>query len=170
MPIYQGKARYPVHEVILHCAAIREGQFDGFTPFAAFQTVHRWHKMQGWSGFGYHGLIMPDGTFYAGRPFDQIGAHVKGRNQGTIGILLIESHQIKQMGQFEDFYTAAQARSLKAVIAGLPHIKQVSGHNDYAPKLCPGFRVESSDWLSPPNRLGGFPVTGDNFRTIISGA
>lgn len=145
--ILQGKSRAPVREVILHCAAIKTGQFEGFTPFQAFSTVHRWHKERGFAGFGYHGLIMPDGTFYRGRRYEQIGAHVIGRNLGTIGILLIENRQIDAIRMFEDYYTVAQARALKAVIASIGGIEKISGHNEYAPKLCPGFKVNQAHWL-----------------------
>ena len=93
---YHGKARVPVREVVLHCAAIRTGQFDGLSPFQIFATVNRWHTERGFKhGFGYHGLITPRGVFYKGRPFDMIGAHVVGRNVGTLGFLLVESKQIK---------------------------------------------------------------------------
>ncbi|WP_010139567.1 hypothetical protein [Oceanicola sp. S124] len=61
--IYQGKARYPVREAVLHCCAINTGQFDHMTPFQVFTTVNRWHTERGFSnGFGYHALCMPDGT------------------------------------------------------------------------------------------------------------
>lgn len=146
--IYQGKARHPVREVILHCAAIRKGQFDGMRPFEVFSTINRWHKERGFASFGYHGLIMPDGQFYAGRPFTQIGAHCIGHNAGTIGILLIESREIDHsFGSFDDWYTPAQAVALSDLIASIPGITKVSGHNNYAARLCPGFHVYTNDWL-----------------------
>ena len=74
--IYQGKARYPVKEAILHCAAIPAGYFNGQRPFQVFATINRWHIERGFTnGFGYHAMIMPDGLVYPGRPFTMIGAH-----------------------------------------------------------------------------------------------
>ncbi|RWR50258.1 hypothetical protein EOW66_14710 [Sinirhodobacter huangdaonensis] len=146
--ILQGKARAPVREVVLHCAAIRTGQFAHMGPFQVFATVNRWHTERGFKhGFGYHGLFMPDGTWYSGRPFTMTGAHVLGHNTGTLGFLLIESQQVTHIGRFDDWFTAAQAQAVKAKLREIDGIKQVSGHNDYAPKLCPGFHVESGDWL-----------------------
>ncbi|BAQ71540.1 lysozyme (plasmid) [Rhodovulum sulfidophilum] len=146
--IYQGNERLPVREAVLHCAAIKSGQFSHMRPFQVFATVNRWHTERGFSnGFGYHGLFMPDGTWFPGRPFEMIGAHVKGHNTGTLGFLLIESRQIDRMGRFEDFFTEAQRCALTAKLAELPGLETVSGHNDYAPKLCPGFKVRSEDWL-----------------------
>lgn len=145
--IYQGAARYPVREVVLHCAAIRTGQFDGMTPFSVFATINRWHVERGFSGFGYHGLFMPDGTWISGRPFERIGAHCLERNRGSLGFLLIESKKIDRVGRFCDWFTDAQWRAVLAKISQIDGIARVSGHNDYAQKLCPGFKVVSDDWL-----------------------
>lgn len=146
--ICQGKSLTPVREVVLHCAAIRKGQFDGMTPFQIFLTINKWHHERGFkNGFGYHGIIMPDGFFYSGRPLTMVGAHVKGHNQGTWGLLLIESEKIDRMGEFADYYKPAQAQALRAWLRARPQILRVTGHNDHAPKLCPGFKVQSSDWL-----------------------
>lgn len=148
--IYQGKG-VPVREIILHCAAIKTGQFDGMAPFQVFATVNRWHIERGFRhGFGYHGIIMPSGEWYAGRPATMIGAHTIGHNSGTLGVLLIESREITKIGEFADWFTPAQAQTLKEVCGNLAHrenVHKVSGHNDYAPKLCPGFKVVSSDWI-----------------------
>lgn len=149
--IYQGKARHPVREVVLHCAAVSTGYFKGYTPFAVFSAVNRWHHERGFkNGFGYHGLFMPDGTFYGGRPFYMIGAHCVDHNRGTVGFLLVESRKIEAVGEFADYFTEAQAQSLLCKISDLPGITRVSGHNDYANRLCPGFKVQSRDWLPVP--------------------
>jgi len=153
--IYQGNARYPVKEVILHCAAINTRQFAHMNAFQVFSTVNQWHRERGFAGFGYHGLFMPDGEFYAGRPFTQIGAHCIERNRGSLGFLLIESKKIYcALGRtvedyrFHDWFTGHQRAALMSKIAELDGIELVSGHNDYAQKLCPGFKVRSSDWLN----------------------
>lgn len=144
--ILQGKAKYPVELAILHCAAINTGQFAHMNAFQVFATVNRWHVERGFKSFGYHGLIMPDGTYYSGRPFDQIGAHVIGHNAGTLGFLLIESKKIDHIGKFEDWYTQAQRVAVSKLLRSVPGLLQCRGHNYYAPKLCPGFNVTSEIW------------------------
>ena len=90
--IFQGNALYPVREAVLHCAAIKTGQFKGWSAFQVFSEINRWHIKRGFkNGFGYHGLFMPDGSYYSGRPYTQIGAHVIDHNRGTLGFLMIES-------------------------------------------------------------------------------
>ena len=145
--IYQGVARYPVREVILHCAAIKTGQFSHMSAFQVFCTINQWHRERGFSGFGYHGLFMPDGLFYGGRPFEKIGAHCIERNRGSIGFVMIESKEITEIASFDAFFTERQRLAVCSKIADLHGIDRVSGHNDYAHKLCPGFKVQSRDWL-----------------------
>lgn len=138
----------PVDEVVLHCAAIKTGQFRGLTAFDVFSIINQWHRERGFkNGFGYHALIMPDGIVYPGRPLFRQGAHVIGHNAGTLGLLLIESTRITTVSVFEDWFTSQQRTSARAWIGGVGGIKRVSGHNDYARKLCPGFKVRCEDWL-----------------------
>lgn len=146
--ILQGKNKVPVREAVLHCAAIRTGQFEGKGPFEVFSIINRWHTERGFvNGFGYHGFILPDGTYYSGRPFAMTGAHVMGHNAGTLGFLLIESKQIRYIGEFDDWFTKWQRQRLRVILKGIPGLEKVTGHNDHAAKLCPGFYVKTADWL-----------------------
>lgn len=145
--ILQGKAKYPVNEVVLHCAAIPGDWHEGKTAEQVRAEVEVWHKKRGFSTIGYHGIFMPNGEYIQGREFTTIGAHVVERNRGTIGFLMIESQTIEKMGRFEDFFTEMQRKAVRAKIKSLPGIKWVTGHNDYANKLCPGFKVRDEDWL-----------------------
>lgn len=146
-PILQGSARYIVNEVVLHCAAINTGQFGNMNAAQVKAEIRQWHLARGFKDFGYHGLFMPDGTFLEGRPFTTIGAHVVERNRGTLGFLMIESKKITGITRFEDWFTEAQRKAVRAKIASVPCIRWVTGHNDYASKLCPGFKVRDEDWL-----------------------
>jgi N-acetylmuramoyl-L-alanine amidase len=147
-PILQGKAGYQVREVILHTSATNGDWHDGKTVDQMRAEIDRWHRVdRGWRKIGYHAVIAPDGSFAQGRAFTEIGAHVAERNRGTIGICMIPVATILKMGNFEDFYTPAQRSAVRNLIKTLPGILWVTGHNDYAPKLCPGFKVQDADWL-----------------------
>lgn len=152
--IRQGKAGHVVDEVMLHCAAIKTAQFQGMKPIQVWSIVNRWHHERGFkNGFGYHGLFMPDGFFMTGRPFGMIGAGClpfEGRNMnhGVIHLLMIEKREIRRMGEFGDYFSEFQRTAVRSLIRSLPGIRRVSGHNDYAPKLCPGFKVKSDEWLN----------------------
>ncbi|WP_323041561.1 N-acetylmuramoyl-L-alanine amidase [Gemmobacter sp.] len=148
--IYQGSARYPVREIVLHCSATRPSWMgaDGFA--AQYAEIRRWHMQDnGWRNIGYHWVIARDGALRAGRAETEIGAHVVERNQGTIGICLIGGHGSSEHDRFAQHFTAAQdiaARQLIQAIGMRTRIEVISGHNQYAAKACPGFTV--SQWLS----------------------
>ncbi|NEY92251.1 N-acetylmuramoyl-L-alanine amidase [Tabrizicola oligotrophica] len=142
--IYQGKARYPVTEIILHCADTRPDWMAGRPLAEKVAEIQRWHVQErGWRDIGYHWVIDRDGAVAPGRRETEIGAHVEGHNRGTIGICLLGGYGAKADDPFERNFTPAQAvaaRRLIGAIKGRAAIQKVSGHNNYAMKACPGFR------------------------------
>ena len=143
--IYQGTARYPVTEIILHCADTRPDWMAGRPLPEKVTEVRRWHVQQrGWRDIGYHWVIDRDGKVAPGRPETEIGAHVEGHNRGTIRIWLLGAYGASADDPFEKNFTAAQRAAVTKLIAefnGRTAIRKVSGHNEYAVKACPGFRV-----------------------------
>lgn len=142
--IYQGSARHPVREVIVHCSATRPDWLDGHGIDAQVAEIRRWHRAQGWSDIGYHWVIGRSGELRPGRAETVIGAHVQGRNAGTIGICLIGGHGSAETDAPERHFTERQLDALRAQIEAISmrtQIATVSGHNQYAAKACPGFHV-----------------------------
>jgi N-acetylmuramoyl-L-alanine amidase len=137
-------------EIIIHCAATSPDWMKDKPIGDKVAEIDRWHKDRGWSGIGYHYVIDRTGVFERGRPLDKVGAHVKGHNTGTIGICLIGGHGSSANDDFFDHFTGAQDRALRDLIRQLqsdhPTITKVTGHNEYAAKACPGFRV--APWLN----------------------
>lgn len=76
--------RSKTEEVIFHHAAFK-GDVD-------VAEVRRWHLKRGWSDIGYHYIIRLDGSVEIGRDLKYIGAHSKGNNSKTIGILIVGDH------------------------------------------------------------------------------
>lgn len=147
--IYQGSARHPVHEAIIHTSATPERWFNGKTNENIFNEIKRWHvEDNGWRDIGYHRVIMRDGEIWTGRSLYEVGAHVAGHNSGTVGICLIGAGT--PVGKASDHYTTKQRTALKQYLrelANLTDLQKVTGHNDYAAKDCPGFKVNKTDWL-----------------------
>lgn len=143
--IYQGTARYPVTEIILHCADTRPEWLAGRPLVEKVAEIRRWHvEQRGWRDIGYHWVIDRDGALVPGRPETEIGAHVEGHNRGTIGICLLGGYGASADDPFEQNFTPAQAEAVRRLIAqieGRTAIQKVSGHNNYAAKNCPGFQV-----------------------------
>lgn len=144
----------PVRDAILHCAAVPSDWHKGHTAQSAVDEVRRWHRRKGWADIGYHYVIVPDGSYALGRDLERDGAHCSGHNAGTLGILLVERQRIERIGKFEQYFTVEQKATVKRLLAR-HQIVNVTGHNVYANKLCPGFYVRTSDWVQPnmlPNK------------------
>ena len=72
-----------INKIIIHCSATQEGRdLDA-------AEINRWHLKRGWNGIGYHYVVLLDGTIEYGRSIYKQGAHVKGENEGSIGICYI---------------------------------------------------------------------------------
>jgi len=140
-----------VNELIWHCAATPEGR--DFT----VDQIDQWHRARGWSGIGYHFVVYRDGTIKRGRDNERTGAHVAGRNTGTIGSTYIGG--VSSDGKTaKDTRTAEQRAAmiwLTKQIAADKRIKKISGHNEYAAKACPSFDVCSDELGNIPNFVWG---------------
>lgn len=81
--------------IIIHCSASRGGDA---------KDIDAWHKARGWSGIGYHAVILNgrrhvgslynpllDGKIEPGRPDNKQGAHcsARGMNTHSLGVCLI---------------------------------------------------------------------------------
>lgn len=96
--------------------------------------INQWHKNNGWAGIGYHFLIKKDGSAYAGRPIDTVGAHTLGQNSDSIGICL-EGRLTQEKPTNEQIQSLEELISyLKGVYGNIP----VKGHMDYMETDCPG--------------------------------
>lgn len=107
---------------------------------ALLHSIQSFHQRgRGWSDIAYHFLIDGDGTIWQGRPGPVLGAHVKDRNDGNIGIAI--------MGDFEEAGgrqpTPQQLESLHALAAWLSWrysipVTRILGHRDQEQTACPG--------------------------------
>ena len=120
--------------IILHCSDSPQGRDDNAS------TIHRWHLERGWSGIGYHYVILEDGAVDRGRPEYWQGAHTKGYNSKSLGVCMIGL----------DSFTDAQIESARSLISNIMQeydIKKenVLGHYETAEangKTCPNYPIE----------------------------
>lgn len=157
-----------ITEIIVHCTATHPDFLPGRTTAARVQEVKRWHtKLNGWSDIGYHFLIDRDGTVVDGRPINRDGAHVRGRNAGTIGVSLFGGHGSAETDSFADNFTDAQEAALVDLIQTLQRKfgeVPVTGHNQYAAKACPGFHAPT--WWAKAKRAPASDQWGELIDTI----
>lgn len=124
--------------IIVHCSATPEGRDVDVA------TIRQWHLDRGWSDIGYHYVILLDGTIQEGRPLENVGAHAKGRNTGSIGICYIGG--VDQYMKAKDTRTPQQKESLENLITDLTceyGIKSIIGHRDVSKKDCPSFDAKA---------------------------
>jgi hypothetical protein len=140
------EARNRWQGIIIHHSAVSYGSAD---------HEHKYHKLVGWDGLGYHFVInngvlkngfgRPDGLVEVGYRWrgQKDGAHCrtngdKGNywNKHTVGICLV--------GNFEQTYpTRRQRQSLIKLVRFLQQrynvpTNQIRGHRDIEPTACPG--------------------------------
>lgn len=130
-----------IDDIIIHCTATPCGRE------VSVEEVRRWHKARGFSDIGYHYLIALDGTVSVGRPMERAGAHCKGHNARSVGVCYVGGTDA--LGKPADTRTPQQKRSLRNLVAELRRRfpeAAVHGHNDYAAKACPCFRVADERW------------------------
>ena len=157
-----------ITEIILHTTATAPGWMEGHSAQAKVKEIRRWHVDRKFSDIGYHFVIDRDGEVAKGRPIEQTGAHVKGRNTGTIGIALVGGRDGKATDKFRDNYTDAQERGLIKLIRFLHEnygVVPVTGHNQYAAKECPCF--DAPKWWAGVNAS---KVTAPVVTAAIGGA
>lgn len=133
--------RKETKEIILHCTATPKGH--NFST----EEIRQWHKANGWKDIGYHWVIELDGSIHEGRPENLIGSHCKGHNNISVGVAYVGG--LDEHGKFAmDTRTTAQCVSMQKLVAELleryPNAT-VHGHNEFANKECPCFRINNGE-------------------------
>jgi N-acetylmuramoyl-L-alanine amidase len=148
------KATRPIKELIWHCTATPAGRN------VTVDQIRQWHKERGWQDIGYHYVVMLDGTVFSGRPINTVGAHVAGHNSGTIGAVYVGGVDADFLGA-ADTRTPAQKKAMLELTKALNRLysfKRISGHNEYAPKACPSFKVTDDPLGNIPGFVKGRKV------------
>lgn len=126
-----------IDKIVIHCSDSPQGRGDDA------ETIHRWHRERDWSMIGYHYVILEDGTRQHGRPEFMQGAHVRGYNEGSLGICLIGTPEELQQQHTPQFL------GLIGLLIELKRrypLASIHGHNEFdSQKKCPGFDVQ--DWM-----------------------
>lgn len=127
-------------EIILHCAATKEGVNY------SVKAIHNMHIKKGWNGIAYNYYIDLYGTIWEGRPEDCVGAHTTDHNSISIGICYCGG--VDKNNKAKDTRTPAQVAAMIWLCRYL-HKKYPNatfhGHREFANKACPSFDVKT--WI-----------------------
>ena len=91
--------------LVIHCSDTDEND--------SALDIHKLHLSFGWDGIGYHKVICRCGKIENGRPEYWVGAHVKGKNEISLGVCLIG----------RDKFTKKQFISLEKVLKSWKRIR-----------------------------------------------
>ena len=127
-----------INKIILHCTATPEGRHT------TVEDIRLWHKAQGWSDIGYHYVVYLDGSIHTGRPIEVSGAHTKGLNKNSIGVVYVGGIDAMNFKP-KDTRTDKQKEALDCLLNELMGTYKgatLHGHNEFAAKACPSFDVQ----------------------------
>jgi N-acetylmuramoyl-L-alanine amidase len=124
--------------IIIHCSDTPPDMDIGYN------EIREWHIARGFNGCGYHYIIRRNGTVEAGRSEYEVGSHVKGYNDNSIGICLVGG----KTGRTDDItnFTPEQIISAKQLCYKLKikyNTAKIMGHRDFTDeKTCPNFDIK----------------------------
>ena len=120
--------------LVIHCSDSEDS--ENLTAL----DIHKMHLNFGWDGIGYHKVINRSGKIENGRPEYWIGAHIKGKNNISLGVCLIGRYKFtkKQFVSLERVLRKWKSKYPEAKIVG--HRDAINTH-----KTCPNFNVKK--WI-----------------------
>ncbi len=125
-----------IKQLVLHCSDSPDSMVE-----IGVKEITKWHQERGWRTCGYHYVIRRSGKIEFGRAEFEVGAHVKGHNDDTIGICWVGRDKLG----FE------QERVLMGLVKSLLikyklDVSDVVGHRELAPlsgKTCPNLDMDA---------------------------
>jgi N-acetylmuramoyl-L-alanine amidase len=101
------------------------------------EQIDAYHKSLGWDGCGYHFVVEKNGDVIQCRDLTQIGAHVLGANDSSVGIAWIGTDQPTKE-QYESLLVITAAVMMETGTM----LQRVKGHKDFSSakvqgKTCP---------------------------------
>lgn len=127
---------------------------DGMTAFTAtskssvasrLETIRKSHLRRDggrWGDIGYHFAIDPAGRLWQARPLTWQGAHVRAKNEGNIGVVVLGNYEQQSVN-------SAQLGAVTATLQSLMkkykvHVSKVRTHQEWAATACPGRNLQQA--------------------------
>jgi len=103
------------------------------------ETIRKSHLRRDggrWGDIGYHFAIDPAGRLWAARSLQWQGAHVKSKNEGNIGVVVLGNYELQSVNGAQ---TAAVDLTINMLMKqfNIP-VSRVRTHQEWAATACPG--------------------------------
>lgn len=138
-----------IDSIDIHCSATRH--LDWSLGRDYIRELHV--EQNGWDDIGYQWIIRQDGSIEKGRHMGKPGAHVRGHNLTSVGIVLmggLADNGLPTEGF--DHFAEAQKASLAWLVDWLMENEEipaenVAGHRDHSPDLNDDGIITPDEWL-----------------------
>lgn len=134
--------RVNTEAIVWHCSATPPSRNIGSA------DIDIMHKARGWDGIGYALVIRRDGRIEVGEDLKKAGAHAKGWNNKSIGIVLVGG--VDADGKAENNFTAEQWAAAKHVYEFVTLLYPTAdhvGHRDLSPDTDADGRIQRHEFM-----------------------
>jgi len=134
--------RQNTEAIVWHCSATPPSRDIGSG------DIDIMHKARGWDGIGYGLVIRRDGRVEVGEDLKKAGAHAKGWNNKSIGIVLVGG--VDEEGESENNFTEAQWAAAKHVFEFTTLLYPTAdhvGHRDLSDDLDGDGRIQKFEFM-----------------------
>ena len=127
---------------------------DGMTKFTStsknsaadrLETIRKSHLRRDggrWGDIGYHFAIDPAGRLWQARPLNWQGAHVRAKNEGNIGIVVLGNYERQSVNRAQ---LAAITSTLHLLMKKFKiPVSKVKTHQEWAATACPGKSLQQA--------------------------
>jgi hypothetical protein len=127
---------------------------DGMTAFTStskssassrLETIRKSHLRRDggrWGDIGYHFAIDPMGRLWQARPLAWQGAHVRAKNEGNIGIVVLGNYELQSVNRAQLATVTSTLQSLMKKYK-IP-VSKVRTHQEWAATACPGRSLQQA--------------------------
>jgi hypothetical protein len=119
------------------------------------ETIRRSHLRRDggrWGDIGYHFAIDPSGRLWQARPLTWQGAHVRSRNEGNVGVVVLGNYERQSVNQTQQAAVLSTLQSLMSRFK-VP-VRGVLTHQEWAATACPGRSLQKVTSNLRNNALG----------------
>jgi N-acetylmuramoyl-L-alanine amidase len=134
----------PINLIVVHCSATKEGVAINAS---AIDKMHKERKPP-FKKIGYHYVILIDGKIEKGRDEQEIGAHVTGHNNRSIGICYVGG--LDGDGKAKDTRTKEQKAALVTLLmelVGKYPDAEIVGHRDLSKDKNRDGKISRFEWI-----------------------
>lgn len=86
--------RRTINKIVLHYSAVPNPSVGNLLKH--LEAIDETHRERGYMGIGYHIAVHPSGLVVACRPLRISGAHCRGHNNASVGVVMLSNKQYLQ--------------------------------------------------------------------------